>query len=156
MKKFTNKEVLGMVVAVVTGTEVENKEVMLETLGKMIEQLDKKQENKKLTKAQQENLEIKERLLALLQTKETGLNISQIQEVAEFSEYSNQKLSALLNQMVKAEELTKEVGKDRKTVFKATLVVAEEVQEEEQKDLTFEHEYALMLNSLFTLEKKVA
>lgn len=119
MKKFTNKEVLGMVVAVVTGAEVENKEVMLETLEKMIEQIDKKQENKKLTKAQQENLEIKERLLLHLKAEETGKNISELQQVAEFSEYSNQKLSALLNQLVKSGDLEKTVGKDRKTNFEA-------------------------------------
>lgn len=118
MKKFTNKEVLAMVLEVLGSVEHEEKEVMVETVSHMIEQLTKKAENKKLTKAQQLNEALKVQLLDVLATEENGLTISELQFKDDFSEYSNQKLSALLNQLVKSGELEKEVGKDKKTIFK--------------------------------------
>ena len=119
MKKLTNKEVLGMVLEVLAVAEHDQKDVMVEVVEKMIEQIDKKTENKKPTKAQIENESIKAGLLVLLADKVDGMAIKDIQAENGYTEYSNQKLSALLNQLVKGEQLTKEVGKDRKTIFKA-------------------------------------
>lgn len=134
MSKLTNKEVLGMVVVALGTIEHEHKDLMVDTVTKMIEQITHKAENKKLTKAQQENETIKEKLLNHLQTTGEGMNISQLQQVVGFSEYSNQKLSALLNQLVKSEVLVKAVGTDRKTTFSAVEKI-QSLDEEFEKEM---------------------
>ena len=118
MKKMTNKEMFGMVKAMVlaSGAVEVDIQAAVEFIDKQIEQLDKKAANKKLTKAQLENEAIKTSLEAVL-AEQGMLSISDIQKLEGFEGYSNQKLSALLNQMVKAEIITKAFGTDRKTVF---------------------------------------
>ena len=91
----------------------EDVQATVEFLEAQIASIDKKSENKKPTKAQAENELIKNQLLQVLDVE--GMTITDIQVLG--FEYSNQKLSALLNQMVKDDLLTKSVGKDRKTLF---------------------------------------
>ena len=118
MKKATNKEMFNMVMAMVQASPATQEDVNLaiEFLQGQIDSLDKKAANKKPTKAQLENEGIKESLKAVLEM-EGMMSISQLQALEAYAPYSNQKLSALLNQMVKAEIITKAVGTDRKTVF---------------------------------------
>ena len=97
-----------------TGVETD-KQAVKEFLENQIAQIDKKVENKKPKKTQQENELIKQSLYGALS--EEGQTITQIQANG-FDQYSNQKLSALLNQLVKEGNVEKEVGKDRKTMFK--------------------------------------
>ena len=91
----------------------EDVQATVEFLEAQIASINKKSENKKPTKAQAENELIKNQLLQVLDVE--GMTITDIQILG--FEYSNQKLSALLNQMVKDDLLTKSVGKDRKTLF---------------------------------------
>lgn len=127
MKKLTNKEMFANVIAIVRACEIEKdeKSVLVEFLEKQVDALNKKAENKKPTKAQEENEKIKVELVNALVLDEKGLTISDLQTLG--FDYSNQKLSALLNQLYKDGLVEKEVGKDRKTVFKL-------IQEEEEKD----------------------
>ncbi len=117
MKKLTKKTQFEMVMEVINTTEIENKKELTDFLKNEIELLEKKSENKKLTKAQIENEEIKEELIKHLKTLNGSVSIATLQKNDKFSTYSNQKLSALLNQLVKSEEVVKTVGNDKKTVF---------------------------------------
>ena len=118
MTKTTKKEMFNFLIEIVKESDKDCKDTMVEFIQNEITVLDKKQENKKLTKTQEANELIKTDLITALAIAEQGATISQLQELTEFSEYSNQKLSALLNQLVKENKAYKEVGADRKTVFK--------------------------------------
>ena len=118
MTKTTKKEMFNFLIEIVKESDKDCKDTMVEFIQNEITLLDKKQENKKLTKTQEANELIKTDLITALAIAEQGATISQLQELTEFSEYSNQKLSALLNQLVKENKAYKEVGADRKTVFK--------------------------------------
>ena len=87
---------------------------------KTIEQLEKKANHngdKKPTATQLENEKIKDRLIDYLtENADNQFTITDIQKVAEFSEYSNQKLSALLNKLVSDKVVEKAVIK-RKAYF---------------------------------------
>jgi hypothetical protein len=90
---------------------------------KTIEQLEKKSAHngdKKPTATQLENEKIKDRLIDFLtENSDNQFTISDVQKVAEFSEYSNQKLSALLNKLVSDKVVEKAVIK-RKAYFSIT------------------------------------
>ena len=115
MKKLTNKEKFQAVITMImNSTAVEtDKQWAKEFIEQQMAIIDKKVGNKKPTKTQEENELIKKQLLQVLDVE--GMTITDIQVLG--FEYSNQKLSALLNQMVKDDLLTKSVGKDRKTLF---------------------------------------
>lgn len=113
---MTNKQKFQMAIELVkanTLATAEDVQATVEFLEAQIASINKKSENKKPTKAQAENELIKNQLLQVLDVE--GMTITDIQILG--FEYSNQKLSALLNQMVKDDLLTKSVGKDRKTLF---------------------------------------
>lgn len=128
MKKLTNKEMFQTVIAIVRACEIEKEEqsTLVEFLEKQIDAINKKADNKKPTKTQEENEKIKVELVNALVLDENGLTISDLQTLG--FDYSNQKLSALLNQLYKDGLVEKEVGKDRKTVFKL-------IQEEKDDDV---------------------
>ena len=120
MNKTTNKEMFAIVMEMVQLADVPQAEMdmALAFLQTRVDQLDAKQANKKLTKAQEENEAIKATLEVALAAEDGLMSIAQIQKsLPGFDQYSNQKLSALLNQMVKAEVIVKAVGTDRKTTF---------------------------------------
>ena len=113
---MTNKQKFQMAIELVkanTLATAEDVQATVEFLEAQIASINKKSENKKPTKAQAENELIKNQLLQVLDV--DGLTISDIQTLG--FEYSNQKLSALLNQMVKDDLLYKTIGKDKKTKF---------------------------------------
>lgn len=119
MKKTTNKEMFAIVMEMVQLADVPQAEMdmALAFLQDRVDQLDKKTATKKLTKAQEENEVIKATLEVVL-ANEGMMSIKAIQDLGQgFEQYSNQKLSALLNQMVKDGIITKAFGTDRKTVF---------------------------------------
>ena len=83
--------------------------------------LDKKAANKKPNKVQQENEKSKVKIVEVLAdtTAETGKTATEIlKELPEL--VSNQKVSALLRQLVESGVVTKEVLKGKKTVFYLT------------------------------------
>lgn len=85
-----------------------------EKLSEMMASLDKKATNAKPTKAQEENAEIKERMLDLLAS---GEPMRATDVAKELGLSSGQKASALLNALEKAGEVAKVKGEKGATLF---------------------------------------
>jgi uncharacterized protein (DUF2344 family) len=122
-KKITKREMFAMISTVVEKAEVENKDEMLKALAHEIELLDNKKSKSGQSKTQKENEILKEEILAELKEINKPVTVSDFQAVTRFAppEFSNQKISALLNQLVKENRVHKEVIK-KKSYFS---VVAE-------------------------------
>lgn len=122
-KKITKREMFAMVSAVVEKAKVENKAEMLNFINHEIELLDNKKSKSGQSKTQKENEILKEEILAELKEINKPVTVSDFQAVTRFAppEFSNQKISALLNQLVKENRVHKEVIK-KKSYFS---VVAE-------------------------------
>lgn len=114
-KKMTKKEMFAMVQAVVENATVENKAEMIAFIEHEIELLNKKSSKSGQTKTQKENEILKEQLLSAFAEMEKPVTISEFQELSEepVANLSNQKLSALLNQLVKAEKMVKTIEKKK-------------------------------------------
>ena len=119
-KKLTNVVALEMVLAM---EEVKSNQELVEKLTKMKEQFEKKNNSstgsKKLTKTQIENEEIKAQILEVMTSEPKAIKELQA-ENENLAEYTNQKLSALLKQLVnenKVERIEeKRVAKFKKVV----------------------------------------
>lgn len=77
-----------------------------------LELLDKKANNKTLTSSQKENAEIKKTIVAKLVELGRSVTISELQKEG-FENYSNQKLSALLKQLVDTNEVVRTTDKKK-------------------------------------------
>ena len=112
MEKMTNKKALMYVVE----NFAEMPTDVAEKINAMILSLDKKSASRKPTKVQEQNEKLKEVILETLTNK--GMTVSEvIASNKEFDGLSNQKISALLNQMAKAEEIEKVTDK-KKSLFR--------------------------------------
>lgn len=118
-KKLTKKEKFAMVMEYVTDNEM-----LTEFLQNEINLLTKKASSSAKSKTQIENESIKERILAVLvENKDNQYTITEFQNTFEefaVGKYTNQKLSALFNQLVDKQELVKVIDK-KKTYFKANV-----------------------------------
>ena len=104
--KITKKEMFTMIKA-----QVKDNAEMVAFIDHEIELLDKKASNKKATKTQEANIGIKSTILAVLEGAKP-MTVTEMQGAsAELGELSNQKVSALVRQLV-------EVGKVVKTIDK--------------------------------------
>ena len=117
-KKMTKKEMFAVVVEVVentTSVPAERKAEMVEFLNHEIELLNKKSSKSGQTKTQKENEILKEQLLSAFAEMEKPVTISEFQELSNepVAQLSNQKLSALLNQLVKAKKMVKTIEKKK-------------------------------------------
>lgn len=112
-KKMTKKNWFEELKNVVSASEYENKEEALKFLDREIELLNKKSSKNSITKTQKENVEVVKKIKAALGTFEKAVTITELQKTEELSEYSNQKLSALLKQMVTAGEVVRTEEKKR-------------------------------------------
>ena len=117
-KKMTKKEMFAVVVEVVentTSVPAERKAEMIEFLNHEIELLNKKSSKSGQTKTQKENEILKEQLLSAFAEMEKPVTISEFQEKSKepVAQLSNQKLSALLNQLVKAKKMVKTIEKKK-------------------------------------------
>ena len=108
-KKLTNVIALEMVLAM---KEVQANQELVTKLELMKAQFEKKNKSgvradgtKILTAEQKKNEIIKEQLIEVLARCEEPQQIKDLMRMEEFSEYSNQKLSALLKQLVTAEKV---------------------------------------------------
>lgn len=108
-KKLTNVVALEMVLAM---EEVQSNQELVAKLELMKAQFEKKNKSgvradgtKILTAEQKKNEIIKEQLIEVLARCEEPQQIKDLMRMEEFSEYSNQKLSALLKQLVTAEKV---------------------------------------------------
>ena len=107
--KKTQKDYFNEVIAL--ATEAGNKELVEFAKGR-IEALEKKAAAKKPTKAQTENEDIKNVILATLTNE--GVTVSDLQKKDEvLSELSNQRVSALLRQLIEAGKVVKTVDKKK-------------------------------------------
>lgn len=106
--KMTKKDYFNRLLTIVAG------DVELEQfIAHEIELLDKKSSGRKPTKNQAENVEIKKEILSTLADKGT-MTVTEIQKESEkLGELSNQKVSALLRQLVDAGEVVKETDKKK-------------------------------------------
>lgn len=108
-KKLTNVVALEMVLSM---KEVQANQELVAKLELMKAQFEKKNKSgvradgtKILTAEQKKNEGIKEQLIEVLARCEEPQQIKDLMKMEEFSEYSNQKLSALLKQLVTAEKV---------------------------------------------------
>jgi hypothetical protein len=90
---------------------------MVKFLDHEIELLAKKSANKKPTKAQEENLVLKDKIVEVLGGFENGATVSDIISADDtFAGMSNQKISALVNQLAKDGVVVKTSDK-KKSIF---------------------------------------
>lgn len=110
--KLTKRDYFNMIREVVA-----DRADLVEFIDKQVAQLDKKNSNKGETKTQKENAEIKVKLVEALTEIGMAVTVTELAEKSEFAgQYSNQKLSALLNQLVKDNEVVKTADK-KKSLF---------------------------------------
>lgn len=111
-KKITKREKFEMLMAI---AEVKANPILSEFVERELELLAKKNSaEKKPTEKQTENAGIKEVIVEVLTDEEKGMTISAMQKkCADLAEYSNQKISALVRQMILdgIVEKTEEKGK---------------------------------------------
>ena len=118
MKKLTNVKALEMVLEM---KEVQSNEALVEKLTTMKAQFEKKSNrtatgDKKSTKTQQENELLKSYIMEALTLKKVPMTIAQIQaEDIELKDLTNQKMSALLKQLVDTDQVVK--TKDKKATL---------------------------------------
>ena len=119
-KKMTKKETINLLIDVLVGNkEVEDMQIFVDFLVHERELLEKKSSNSGQTKTQKENETIKEKIVETLKGLNKYSTITEIQNAnAELSEYSNQKISALLKQLVDTNVIEKMIDK-KKAYFKA-------------------------------------
>lgn len=111
-KKITKREKFEMLMTI---AEVQANPILSEFIERELELLSKKNSaEKKPTEKQTENAGIKEVIVEVLTDEEKGMTISAMQKkCADLAEYSNQKISALVRQMILdgIVEKTEEKGK---------------------------------------------
>ena len=121
---MTKKEILNLIVTALGENRnftSEETEAIIAYATNEISLLDKKAEKAKTqkSKTQKENEVIKAQLLEYLNSLDSGVTITDIIKGCDtFSEFSTQKLSALLKQLVDSEEVVKTVDK-KKSYFAA-------------------------------------
>ena len=104
--KITKKEMFTMIKA-----QVKDNAEMVAFIDHEIEILDKRASNKKATKTQEANIGIKSTILAVLEGGKP-MTVTEMQGAsAELGELSNQKVSALVRQLVDSKEVVKTIDK---------------------------------------------
>lgn len=121
VKKVTKKEMFGTMKNILFGIKLDipedTKEDLIKFIDHEIELLNKKASTSGQTKTQAENEKIKNVIAEELTRIARAVTISElIKESENLGQYSNQKLSALLKQMVESGTVTKIVDK-KKSLF---------------------------------------
>ena len=106
---MTKKETINLLIDVLMGNkEVEDMQIFVDFLTHERELLEKKSSNSGQTKTQKENETIKEKIVETLRDLGKYVTITEIQNAnVELGTYSNQKISALLKQLVDNKEIEK-------------------------------------------------
>lgn len=113
-KKITKKEMFAELKEIVEGM---NRADLVAFVEHEIDLLNKKASNKAQTKTQKENEVLVERLYDVLKEIGKAVTITEIQNASdEFKDLSNQKVSALMTKLVKAERVVK-VSEKNKSYF---------------------------------------
>ena len=119
---MTKREKFEMIIATLNTMEVENKAEMVACLEHEIELLNKKSGKSGETKTQKENKVLKAEIHEALIEIGRKVTVSEFQTLTRFAPptFSNQKVSAMLNQLAKeSDAVVKTTGKDRKSYFEA-------------------------------------
>lgn len=113
--KMTKKEMFAMVIAVVNGSEVENKAEMLDFLHHEVELLAKKNSKTGQTKTQKENEVLMAQVELALAEFTRPVTISEFMNESnhEVATLSNQKLSALMKKLVDSQKVVKTIEKKK-------------------------------------------
>lgn len=111
MEKMTKKDYFNVLAKIVKGAKVENEAEILEFLDRQIELLSKKSNVK--TKTQKENEVLVERVYEALVAVAKPVTVTDLQAVEGMSEFSNQKLSALLKKLVDTSRVVKTIDKKK-------------------------------------------
>ena len=112
-KKLTKKEKFAMIKEYIADNEM-----LMEFIDNEINLLNKKASSSAKTQTQKENENIKEKIVVALREINRPVTITELQnENVEMSNYSNQKISALLRQLVE-EKLVERIPDKKKTYFK--------------------------------------
>ena len=116
---MTKKETINLLIDVLTGAkEVEDMQIFVDFLVHERELLEKKSSNSGQTKTQKENEVIKDKIVNALRVLDKYVTITELQESnEEIANYSNQKVSALLKQLVDSNIVSRQVDK-KKAYFK--------------------------------------
>ena len=119
-KKMTKKEIINLLIDVLMGNkEVEDVQIFIDFLIHERELLERKSSNSGQTRIQKENEILKEKIVKTLKELNKFSTITEIQESnAELADLSNQKISALLKQLVDTNVIEKVIEK-KKAYFKA-------------------------------------
>ena len=119
-KKMTKKETINLLIDVLMGNkEVEDVQIFIDFLIHERELLERKSSNSGQTRIQKENEILKEKIVETLKELNKFSTITEIQESnAELTNLSNQKISALLKQLVDTNVIEKVIEK-KKAYFKA-------------------------------------
>ena len=113
-KKITKREVVEKMLA---DSNIASNEVYVAYLKNELELLKKKSENKKATKNQTENAEIKEVILEVLAKMSNGgratdiMNAVKATDTEKYATLTNQRVSALLRQLIEDNKVVKSVDK---------------------------------------------
>lgn len=108
-KKITKRERFGEIKEIVEGL---GRTDLVEFVNHELELLDKKASSKTMTASQKENAEIKTKIVEKLVELGRSITISELQKEG-FENYSNQKLSALLKQLVDTKEVVRTTDKKK-------------------------------------------
>lgn len=109
MTKVTKAQMFAMIKEV---EGVKENQAMVEFIDHELELLAKKSANKKPTKTQEENEVIKAEILNVLTTE--GMTVTEIQSKSEtLGSLSNQRVSALLRQLINDNKVVKSIDKKR-------------------------------------------
>ena len=119
-KKMTKKETINLLIDVLMGNkEVEDVQIFIDFLIHERGLLERKSSNSGQTKTQKENEILKEKIVETLKELNKFSTITEIQENnTELADLSNQKISALLKQLVDTDVIEKVIEK-KKAYFKA-------------------------------------
>lgn len=122
--KMTKRDYFARLTAVVSASDTADKAELLTFIARQVEILDNKaaKASTKPTKTQTENEGIKDTILTALTRINKFVTITEMQaEAPELAEYSNQKLSALMRQMVEKGDITKTMEKKKSYFTVATV-----------------------------------
>ena len=118
--KMTKRDYFNAILAVLATVEDTDVSGLTAFVNHEIELLENKRSTTKPTKTQTENLAVKETIVSVLKEMGKPATISEMQKYsAELSEFSCQKLSALLKQLVEIDKTVTKVTEKKKTYFSA-------------------------------------
>ena len=118
--KMTKRDYFNAILSVLATVENSDVSALTAFVNHEIELLDNKRSSTKPTKTQTENLSVKETIVSVLKEMGKPVTITEMQKFsADLAEFSCQKLSALLKQLVEIDKTVTKVTEKKKTYFSA-------------------------------------